>query len=98
MYSLTCIVLAVSLMYYMFTISKVIIMHITLHYSPVLQSHLRDMLKLMLGNLGLDSDNYGVHSLRIGRTTDLAKFNYSIEEIHRMGHWWSNVVYKYIKQ
>ena len=31
MYSLTCIVLAVSLMYYTFTVSKVIIMCITLH-------------------------------------------------------------------
>ena len=31
MYSLTCIVLAVSLMYYTFTVSKVIIMRITLH-------------------------------------------------------------------
>ena len=31
MYSLTCIVLVVSLMYYTFTISKAIVMHITLH-------------------------------------------------------------------
>ena len=31
MYSLTCIVLAVSLMYYTFTVSKVIVMCITLH-------------------------------------------------------------------
>ena len=32
MYSLTCIVLAVSLMYYTFTVSKVIVMRITLQY------------------------------------------------------------------
>ena len=32
MYSLTCIVLAVSLMYYTFTISKVIVMRIILHF------------------------------------------------------------------
>ena len=31
MYSLTCIVLVVSLMYYTFTVSKVIVMRITLH-------------------------------------------------------------------
>ena len=33
MYSPTCIVLVVSLMYYMFTVSKVIVMRITLHQS-----------------------------------------------------------------
>ena len=36
MYSLTCIVLAVSLMYYMFTVSKVIVMRITLHFDKYL--------------------------------------------------------------
>ena len=66
--------------------------------SPVLQSHLRSIIKLLLSNLGLDSSNYGVHSLRIGRTSDLAKSNYSIDEIRRMGRWRSNVVFKYIRQ
>ena len=47
--------------------------------------------------LGLDDKLYGMHSLRIGRTTDLIKFNYSIEEIKIMGHWRSNVVFKYIR-
>ena len=65
--------------------------------TPVAASHFRNLLKLCLSNLGLDATLYGVHSLRIGRTTDLIKYNYSIEEVKRMGRWRSNVVYKYIR-
>ena len=65
--------------------------------SPVRPEHARATLQWAIDKLGLDSSLYGMHSLRIGRTSDLAKFNYSIEEICRMGHWRSNVVYKYIR-
>ena len=66
--------------------------------SSVLPSQCRNLLKLMISKLGLDDRLYGMHSFRIGRTTDLVKFKYSIDEIKLMGRWRSNVVFKYIKQ
>ena len=54
-------------------------------------------LKLLIRNLSLDPNLYDVHSLCIGRTSDLAKFGYTVEEIKRMGRWKSNAVYRYIR-
>ena len=65
--------------------------------SPVTARNARELLKLIIANLGLDNKNYGMHSLRIGRASDLIKYNYSLEEVKRMGHWKSNAVYKYIR-
>ena len=65
--------------------------------SPVAANHARQVLKTCLTNLGLSSEFYGMHSFRVGRTTDLIKYNYSIEEVKRMGRWCSNTVYRYIR-
>ena len=65
--------------------------------TPVSADKARAVLKLILSNLGLDSSLYGMHSLRIGRCTDLMKFHYPISEIRRLGRWRSNVVYKYLR-
>ena len=65
--------------------------------SPVTPEHARSVLKLTINKLGLDGSVYGMHSFRIGRTTDLIRFNYSVEEVKLMGRWKSNVIYKYIR-
>ena len=65
--------------------------------SPVTAGNARTILKTCLSNLGLDADLYGMHSMRIGCTSDLIKYNYSLEEVKRMGRWRSNVVNRYIK-
>ena len=65
--------------------------------SPVLPDHARKVLRQMLDRLGLNSALYDMHSLRIGRASDLAKFNYSISETKFLGRWKSNTVYKYIR-
>ena len=65
--------------------------------SPVKPDQLRNTLRTLLDRLGLDSMLYDVHSFRIGRTCDLHKFGYSIEQIKAMGRWKSNAVYKYLK-
>ena len=57
----------------------------------------RNTLRTILDNLNLDSSLYDVHRFRSGRTCDLAKFGYSIEQIKAMGRWKSNAVYKYLK-
>ena len=50
-----------------------------------------------LMNLGLGANLYGMHSFRVGRNSDLIKYQYSLEEVKRMGRWCSNTIYKYIK-
>ena len=65
--------------------------------SPVTPLQVSTVLKLMIKNLNKDEKLYGMHSFRIGRTTDLIKYNYSIEEVKLMGRWTSNIIYKYIR-
>ena len=65
--------------------------------SPVSAANARVLLRETLHKIGIDGALYDMHSLRIGRTTDLIKYNYSIEEVKRMGRWKSNVIYKYIR-
>ena len=65
--------------------------------NPVTPMHACTLLKTVLNNLGLNHTSYGMHSFRIGRTTDLIKFGYSIDEVKLMGRWKSNVIYKYIR-
>ena len=65
--------------------------------TPVSAYNARFTLRQCLTNIGLDANMYGFHSFRVGRTTDLIKYNYSIEEVKRMGCWKSDVVYRYIK-
>ena len=65
--------------------------------SPVQPQHIRKVLRDLLTNLSLNSLLYDVHSFRIGRTSDLEKFGYSIETIKSMGRWKSNAVYRYLK-
>ena len=64
---------------------------------PVQAYQLRNVLRQLLDSLGLDSALYDVHSFRIGRTCDLEKFGYSVDQIKSMGRWKSNAVYRYLK-
>ena len=66
--------------------------------TPVTPTQVRAVLHIMITNIGLDPRLYGMHSFRIGRTTDLAKYGYPIDEIKLMGRWRSNVIFKYIRQ
>ena len=65
--------------------------------TPVSAAGTRMVLKTVLKNLGLNQSLYGLHSLRIGRCTDLMKYNYSITEIKKMARLRSNVVFKYMR-
>ena len=65
--------------------------------SPIKADSARALLNKCLTNLGLNSDYYGMHSFRIGRTTDLLRYNYSIEEVKCMGRWKSNTIYRYVR-
>ena len=65
--------------------------------TPVKALHSRQILKILVSRIGLDKRLYGMHSFRIGRTTDLVKLRYSIDEIKLLGRWKSNVVFKYIR-
>ena len=65
--------------------------------TPVRPEAARILLKNLLSSLGLDSSLYGMHSLRIGRSTDLVRYGYTINQVKFFGHWRSNTVYKYIR-
>ena len=62
--------------------------------SPVTALHVRKLLSLSLNRMGLDSSLYAFHSFRVGRTTDMCKGGFSMEEIKRRERWRSNAVYK----
>ena len=64
--------------------------------TPVQAKNIRKLLAQALSNLGLDSSLYRMHSLRIGRASELIKFN-DLEFVKRVGRWRSNVVYKYLR-
>ena len=65
--------------------------------SPVKPEHIRSLLRQLLHNLNLDKLLYDVHSFRIGRTCDLEKMGYTVDQIKAMGRWRSNAVYRYLK-
>ena len=65
--------------------------------SPVKASHARILLKSVFSHLNLNDKLYGMHSFRIGITTDLIKYGYSVDEVKLLGRWKSNVIYKYIR-
>ena len=60
--------------------------------SPVKPQYARNILQRVIRQLNLNDKLYGMHSFRIGRTSDLIKYNYSIDEVKLMGRWKSNVV------
>ena len=65
--------------------------------SPVRASQVSLLLKKIIGNFGLQQELYSMHSFRIGRTSDLIKFNYPLDEVQRIERWKSNTVLKYIR-
>ena len=65
--------------------------------NPVQASQFRTVLRSLLTRINLDGTLYDIHSFRSGRTSDLEKFGYSIDQIKAMGRWKSNAVYRYLK-
>ena len=59
--------------------------------------HLTTVLRKSLDHLGLNSALYSVHSLRIGRASQMLKLGYTVEQIKLAGRWRSNAVYHYFK-
>ena len=65
--------------------------------SPVQPMHIHDTLWKLLSKVNLNPLLYNTHSLRSGRSCDLIKFGYSIEQVKKLGRWKSNAVYKYLR-
>ena len=65
--------------------------------SEVKPHHFKCTLRQLLTRINLDSSLYDVHSFRSGRTCDLERFGYSVDQIKSMGRWRSNAVYRYLK-
>ena len=65
--------------------------------SPVKPIHMQNTLRKKLKSLNIDATLYRTNSLRTGRTSDLIKYGYTIEQVKLVGRWKSNIVYKYIR-
>ena len=65
--------------------------------SPLKATAVRTVLKILLSALGLDASLYGVHSLRIGRASDLVKYGYSLNFVKMAERWRSSAVYRYLR-
>lgn len=64
--------------------------------SPVKPEHMRNVLKIALKQLNLNSDLYCVHAMRVGRASDLLDCGVSVETIKQLGRWKSNAVFTYL--
>ena len=65
--------------------------------SVVKPVNMRNVMREILALQGFDASLYGCHSYRIGRSLDLLKLNFSVEQIRHLGRWRSNCVYKYLR-
>ena len=65
--------------------------------SPVQPAAAREMLKTCLRRINKNPDSFNFQSLRIGSTTDLLHFGFTVEQIKRLGRWKSNAIYKYLR-
>ena len=57
----------------------------------------RQLLKVALTESGYNPEQFSVHSLRTGHTSDLLSYGVSVETIKKLGHWKSNVVFHYLR-
>jgi len=64
---------------------------------PITRGSIVKQLKDILNTLGLNSDTYNTHSLRIGKTTDLYKSGATHLQIMKCGRWKSNAYLTYVK-
>ena len=65
--------------------------------SPVTPWQFGIVLKTILCKAGFDHKFYGLHSLQMGRSSDLFKLGLSVETIKQLGRWRSNTVFCYIR-
>ena len=65
--------------------------------SPLKQYTIRNMLIKLFKCLNLNSSVHSFHCFRIGRSLDLLKFGYTVDQIKLMGRWKSNAVFRYIR-
>ena len=65
--------------------------------SPVKPQMARNTLHMLLNSIRINGALSDFHSFRSGRSLDLLKYGFSIEEIKQLRRWKSNAVYKYLR-
>ena len=65
---------------------------------PVTALHFHITLKKIFIKLNMDASRYSTSTFRSGRASDLLDMGVSVEIIHKLGHWKSNLVYTYLRQ
>ena len=66
------------------------------HNCSIRPTHIRKLLRTAISRLGINASVYDFHSLRVGRTCNLIKMGYTVDEVKQMGQWKSNTMYQYI--
>ena len=57
----------------------------------------RETLSTALKSVNINASLYSFHSLRSGRSCDLLKYGYTVDQIKDCGRWKSNAVYRYLR-
>ena len=65
--------------------------------TPLKPYDLRKILKKMIKKAGFDKNAFDTHSLHIGRSCNLYRLGISVETIKKIGQWWSNAVFRYLR-
>ena len=64
---------------------------------PIKREFLANQIQALAGRLGLEKEKYNTHSLRIGRTTDMAAEGESEATIKQTGRWHSSAHLDYVR-
>lgn len=67
------------------------------NYVPLMYKDVLDYLKKLVGLIGLDPNEAGLHSLRRSGASYLNSIGVSLPDIKLIGNWRSNAVFEYIK-
>ena len=65
--------------------------------TAVKPEHMRNVLRIILDRLNLNSKLYGTHGFRSGRSQDLLSMGFSLQVIRKLGRWASSAVFAYLK-
>ena len=65
--------------------------------SPLTAKQVNETLSMLLQRLGHNASNYGAHSFRIGRCTDLVAMGYTDAQVRAYGRWASDAFRLYVR-
>ena len=65
--------------------------------TPISPVAINKVLKMALGECGIDAKNFSMHGMRAGRAGDLLQLGVLVETIKKLGRWKSYAVFTYVQ-